>query len=196
MISDFYETNFQSYQNLTVNIDPVSFLAPLTHHLKKGSKILDVGCGSGRDLLWLKERGYLPTGFERSSGLVEFARKHSGCPVVEGDFFTFDFSVFRFDVVISIGGFVHLQHHELTPILSRVVRAIGRDGLIFLTLKEGVGCFKNEDGRVFSLWQHEDLKRIFDALRFRILDFSRNESSLNQKELWLGYLLEKKIGKA
>jgi len=30
-----------------------------------------VGCGSGRDLLWLKNRGFKVIGFERPKGLAE-----------------------------------------------------------------------------------------------------------------------------
>jgi SAM-dependent methyltransferase len=194
MTLDFYETHSLSYRNQTVNIDPFPFLEPLTRHLEKSSEILDIGCGSGRDLLWLKERGYQPTGFERSSGLAELARIHSGCPVIKGDFAIFDFSVFQFDAAILIGAMVHLGYSEFAKTFFRISGAVRRDGLIYLTLKEGVGCSKNEDGRIFTLWRHEDLDRILNTLGFIILDFSRTESAVNQKDMWLGYLL-KNIGK-
>jgi SAM-dependent methyltransferase len=193
MALDFYETHSLSYRNQTVNIDPFPFLEPLTRHLEKGSEILDIGCGSGRDLLWLKERGYQPTGFERSSGLAELARIHSGCPVIKGDFALFDFSVFQFDAITLIGALVHLRDFELARTLVRISGAVRRDGLIYLTLKEGVGCFQNEDGRIFTLWRHEDLDRILNTLGFIILDFSKTESAINKTDTWLGYLL-KNIG--
>jgi len=34
----------------------------------------ELGCGSGRDLLWLKNRGFHVIGFERSPGLAELCR--------------------------------------------------------------------------------------------------------------------------
>ena len=40
--------------------------------------VLDIGCGSGRDLKWLRERGFSVTGFERSKGLAALARRHAG----------------------------------------------------------------------------------------------------------------------
>ena len=55
-------------------MDPSSFLQPFASHLAEGSLILDVWCGSGRDLLWLKNRGFKVIGFERSKGLAELAR--------------------------------------------------------------------------------------------------------------------------
>jgi len=38
-----------------------------------------VGCGSGRDLLWMKKQDFDVIGFERSPGLAELARENAGC---------------------------------------------------------------------------------------------------------------------
>lgn len=40
----------------TYYIDPTVFLKPLVQYLKPGAEIIDVGCGSGRDLRWLKKK--------------------------------------------------------------------------------------------------------------------------------------------
>jgi ubiquinone/menaquinone biosynthesis C-methylase UbiE len=91
MNSHFYHTHARDYFNQTVQVDPSSFLSPLINHLQPGSKILDTGCGSDRDMLWLTERGCHCTGLEYSSDLAALAREHSGLPVIEADFETFDF---------------------------------------------------------------------------------------------------------
>ncbi|WP_394713443.1 class I SAM-dependent methyltransferase [Desulfogranum marinum] len=62
-----------------------------------------MGCGSGRDLLWLAERVFKVTRFEQSAGLASLARKHAGCPVIEGDFCDFDFSSLVFDALVLVG---------------------------------------------------------------------------------------------
>ena len=50
MASDFYDVHFLNYRNQTVNIAPSPILSAFTRHLQKGAKVLDIGCGSGRDL--------------------------------------------------------------------------------------------------------------------------------------------------
>ena len=69
-MKDFYRENHSKYFERTFNIDPSSFLLPPATKLAPGAFIVDVGCGSGRDLLWLKNRGFSVTGFERSPELA------------------------------------------------------------------------------------------------------------------------------
>ena len=45
---------------------PAPFLTPLADRLPAGSLVLDVGCGSGRDLCWMKSKGFRVMGLERS----------------------------------------------------------------------------------------------------------------------------------
>jgi len=73
---DFYQENYKSYHEKTFLIDPSSFLEPLARRLPPEAFILDVGCGSGRDLVWMKKRGFEVIGFERSPGLAELAREN------------------------------------------------------------------------------------------------------------------------
>ncbi|MCP3887685.1 MAG: class I SAM-dependent methyltransferase [Desulfobulbaceae bacterium] len=188
---DYYDTCFQEYHRNTFNIDPTKFLSVLTNHLTGGASILDIGCGSGRDLLWLKNKGYKPTGFERSQNLAELARKNSGCRVVNGDFTRYDFSGYHYDALLLVGALVHLPHPELFSVLLRASSALKQRGIIYLSMKEGIGQSHTKDGRVFILWQCEQLEKIFLDLGFVILDFVRNKSVLKTGEVWLSYLLAK-----
>jgi len=57
-MKDFYQQNYNAYHEDTFGIDPSSFLDPLVKHLTPSASILDIGCGGGRDLCWLKQRGF------------------------------------------------------------------------------------------------------------------------------------------
>ena len=92
--SDFYQKKYKAYHEKTFSIDPSSFLEPLVKKLPAEAFILDVGCGSGRDLLWIKKQGFEGIGFERSLGLAQLARENVGCEVIDGDFETYDFLYF------------------------------------------------------------------------------------------------------
>ena len=190
-MSDFYQNNYRAYHKKTFLIDPSSFMEPFANHLAEGSLILDVGCGSGRDLLWMKNRGFKIIGFERSKGLAELTRENVGCEVIEDDFETFDFSTLFVDAIILVGAIVHLPHQELKTVLDHISCGLGEQGKVLVTMKEGDGIFKDENGRVFYLWQDTELRDIFTNLGFKILDFSRQVSAIRPDDIWLGYVLEK-----
>jgi SAM-dependent methyltransferase len=190
-MSDFYNTEYRKYHASTFNVDPSSFLTPLTKMLRPGASVLDIGCGSGRDLLWLKERGYNPTGFERSQKLAALSRKYSGCPVIEDDFLTYDFSSLKFEAILMIGALVHLSGSQLEPAFLSITTALEENGLVLLSLKEGNGRINTADGRIFILWQPEELEKIFLKNGFRILDFSRQISKIRESDVWIAYLLQK-----
>ena len=187
---DYYRTYFLEYHEQTFHINPASFLEPLAKYLRPGDHILDVGCGSGRDLLWLKNRGFAVTGIERSAGLARLARKNAGCEVVEGDFENFDFSCYKVDAVTLIGSLVHVPHKKLVGILALIISSLRENGYVLITLKEGNGIKVLPDGRVFYLWDHLSLLDLFAGLGLIPVDFSRQGSKIRPDDVWLGYVLQ------
>jgi len=116
MRNDIYIHTPHAYHAQTFSLNPAPFLEPLTRHVPVPAPnpvlVLDVGCGSGRDMLWLKQRGYDVLGLERSPGLAELARKHTGCEVLCEDFDVFDFTTLSVDAVILIGALVHVPRER------------------------------------------------------------------------------------
>jgi SAM-dependent methyltransferase len=188
-LDNFYEDNHRQYFDSTFGVDPTVFLAPLARLLEPEATILDIGCGSGRDLLWFARHGFRPTGFERSPSLAALARQHAGCPVIEGDFASYDFSGLQFSALIFVGSLVHLLRETFPAILISTCRALVPGGLLLITVKEGSGTSLAADGRVFTLWSRADIEKVFTANHLKILDFSRQISRVRPSDVWLGYVL-------
>ncbi len=186
---DYYEKHFAAYFERTVQIDPTLFLEPFADRLPAGATVLDVGCGSGRDMLWLKNRGFAVTGFERSPGLAGLAEKRAGCPVIKGDFTEFDFSRLAFDALLLCGSLVHLPPEKLPGILDNLLKALNTPGWVFLSLKAGRGQTVDQWGRTFYLWQTDVLEEILEKRGLPVLDFFKSNSAAGTGEQWLGYVL-------
>lgn len=188
-MSDYYKKHYQAYHKKTFSIDPSSFLEPLKKNLEPGCRILDIGCGSGRDMLWLKNHGFGVSGFERSAGLAELARQNTGCNIIEGDFVDFDFAKLPSDAVLFAGSLVHVPHEKLPAVFKRVTTGLRPGGKVLITLKQGQGKASDEHGRVFYYWQESDLEAIFTELGFLVLNFSKQVSKVNAHDVWLGFVL-------
>ena len=190
-MSDYYQKNYKAYHEKTFFIDPTSFLAPLAQRLSPEAFVLDVGCGSGRDLLWMKKQGFDVIGFERSPGLAELARDNAGCEVIEGDFETYDFSSIFVDGVVLVGALVHVPHERFSEVFKNITASISRRGNVLITLKEGQGDRIDADNRTFYLWEDPKAREMFDALGFKVCDFSSSVSKTGSGDVWLSYVLDK-----
>ena len=188
---DYYKENYKEYFDRTFLLDPSSFLGPVSERLSSGAMVLDVGCGSGRDLLWFKKKGFEVIGFEGSAGLAELAREHSGVEVIEGDFETYDFSFISADAIIASGSLVHVQHEKLADILQNIVPALEKHGIFYVSLKQGEKTKTDDLGRPFYYWKDEKLREVFERLGFKMLDSYQNKSIANSDDLWLSYILRR-----
>ncbi|RJP36839.1 MAG: class I SAM-dependent methyltransferase [Desulfobacteraceae bacterium] len=189
--TDYYRTHYAEYHDKTFRIDPAIFLSGFVKHLRPGAHLIDIGCGSGRDLRWLKEKGFLVTGFDASAGMADLARRHARCPVIEGDLETFDFKTLVVDAVLMSGSLVHLPHNRLAPALANILKALrkGPDARVYLSLKEGKGVFNHTHHRAYYLWQDQEIRSIIAGLGLRVLDVARSDSARGTGAIWLGCIL-------
>jgi hypothetical protein len=73
----------------------------------------------------------------------------------------------------------------------RTTSAISDNGLVLTTLKEGSGEITYPDGRIFYLWEDAKAREMFDALGFKVCDFSSSVSKTGSGDFWLSYVLDK-----
>ena len=86
MDMDYYERNASSYFDATVGIDMTPLYQRFLPLLPPAARILDAGCGSGRDLRAFAKLGYRVTAFDASPALAALAEAYAGQPVYRARF--------------------------------------------------------------------------------------------------------------
>ena len=186
----YYENEARAFFEATVGIDPTPFLTPLAEGLIPGARVLDIGCGSGRDLLWLKNRGFLPQGLEPSSALSDLAEAHSGCPVTLGEMTSTALLDRTWDGILVSGVLVHLPYALIPGLLQRLKGALAPGGRLYISVKEGTGFATDDNNRGFYYWQDDDFRLALEGAGLHLLSMSRSVSARENSDIWLGYLLE------
>ena len=72
---DYYNKYADEFTVSTFKVDMESLYQPFLAELQEGTRILDVGCGSGRDTLAFKNKGYQVDAIDYSEELVKKATR-------------------------------------------------------------------------------------------------------------------------
>lgn len=94
-------------------------------------RLLDFGCGPGRDLLALTAMGHIVTGLDGSPVFANMARAHSGCSVLQQNFLELELGERRFDGVFANASLFHVPRAELSRVLGELFTCLVPGGVLF-----------------------------------------------------------------
>jgi SAM-dependent methyltransferase len=141
---DHYDRHADSFWEGTRGHDVRQNIAALLERIegKPPFRILDLGCGPGRDLKTFTELGHDAVGVEGSAIFAQMARAFSGCEVWEQDFFALDLPPSHFDGVFANASLFHVPRQELPRVLDELRATLRPGGVLFSSNPRG----SNEEG--------------------------------------------------
>jgi SAM-dependent methyltransferase len=148
--AEWYDSNAAEFCARTIAIDMDESRSRFLRHVPPGGRLLDVGCGSGRDSRRFVELGYEVEARDRSSVMVAEARRLTGLPVVVEDVLEMR-DVAAFDGIWACAMLLHFEESEFRVAVQRLARALKPNGALFISLKQGERV-SNGDSRTFRFW--------------------------------------------
>jgi len=158
----YYDQHAAEFVARTANLDMSHVYEPFLAFVPQGGRILDAGCGSGRDSAAFLMRGCQVTAFDGSAAMVKAATERTGLPVLH---LTFDAISWRdeFDGVWAFASLLHLPSDDIADALVRLTATLKDGGVLFASLKAGTHEGERE-GRWFTDTTPDKLRFILSSV--------------------------------
>jgi SAM-dependent methyltransferase len=139
-----YNQHAQAFRAGTQAHDVSQNIGALLRHIEISPphRILDFGCGPGRDLRTFAALGHLAIGLEGAEQFVTMARADSGCQVWQQDFLRLELPDAYFDGVYANASLFHVPGRELPRVLGQLRATLKYGGVLFSSNPRG----DNEEG--------------------------------------------------
>jgi SAM-dependent methyltransferase len=134
-----YDRNAASFWEGTKDHDVSQNMDALLRHIAGDPplRILDLGCGPGRDLMAWTARGHEAVGLDGSAQFCEMARARSGCAVLQQDFLQLDLPAGAFDGVFANAALFHVPAASLPTTLSALHGCLKPRGVLMSSNPRG-----------------------------------------------------------
>ncbi|WP_041422645.1 class I SAM-dependent methyltransferase [Slackia heliotrinireducens] len=187
---NYYEENAGSFVAETVGASMSDALGRFAALLPEGGKILDWGCGSGRDSKALADMGFDVVATDASEAMCESARAVAGVEVRCEDFMGL-IEREAFNGIWACASLIHLKRSQLPEAFARANVALKQGGVLYASFK--LGDFEGyRSGRWFTDLQSGDLSVLLTG-DWELLDCweSADVREGRGDEKWLNFLARK-----
>ncbi|MEH6517793.1 MAG: class I SAM-dependent methyltransferase [Halioglobus sp.] len=165
MKEDYYDIRAQEFYDGSVGADVHELYKPFLEFLPGGGRILDAGCGSGRDTKAFLAMGYEVDAIDASAEMARMATSYSGVTVEHRRFEEIT-ARYVYDGIWACASLLHVQRSSLVEAISGMTLALKESGYLYASFKYG-SREREEDGRTFTDMDElaiEDLLEAVEAL--------------------------------
>lgn len=190
---DYYDKNAKEYFDITVNANMNKQRNTFLNYMK-GNKILDFGCGSGRDAKYFKDLGYDVDAIDASKKLSLIATKYCGVNVENISFEDFN-KVNYYNGIWACASILHVQRKDMIRILIKIRDSLKEDGVSYISMKDGLAEEIDRNGRYYNYVTYDSFKDSVNQINMEIIHYDKTSSINNTFERtdWNNFIIRKRI---
>ena len=173
----YYNQHAKAYVDSTRDVEFSQTQERFLQYLEPGARILDFGCGSGRDTKYFRNRGFQVEAVDGSAEFVRIASEYTG---ING--------------IWACSSILHLPCAELEVVLGKMARALRRRGIVYTSFKYGTEEGERS-GRYFTNMTEEKMAGLLE--RISVYDVEEMWVTFDVRpgrgdERWLNMILRKR----
>lgn len=190
---DYYNKNSEEYFNSTLNVNMTNTYKPFLKLVPKGGKILDLGCGSGRDSMNFMKLGYEVTAVDGAKELAKKASVLLGKEVIVSTFEELELKE-KFHGIWGCASLLHIKREDLKTVLNNLYNNLEDNGVFYMSFKYGEKEYIDDKNRYFNCFTDESIiSFINENTKFISIDLQITDDKLGRTEevKWLNIICKK-----
>lgn len=188
----YYEDNALDYIESTKDADMSELYRFFLKHLKKKEgKILDIGFGSGRDMLYFRSLGFDVYGIDPTKSFSDYVSKLGFNNIENIGAQDMNYNN-EFIGIWACASLLHIDKKELKEVFEKCANALKEDGVMYCSFKYGdFECIRN--GRYFLYLNEASVKEYIIKSGLKVVGslITNDVRPGREKEKWLNIILEK-----
>ena len=186
----YYNKNSKNFYDRTINADVQELYQKFLSHVPKQGRILDAGCGVGRDSKFFLSKGYEVLPFDGSLEMVKLTASLLGKDALHMLFQDIHFSN-EFDAIWANASLLHVPYEDLRGVIEGFHKALLPSGILYASFKYGTSVRRTED-RVFFDMDEDSiepyLKGLFVPLEIWKSADTRSTVAPSPDKSWLNFI--------
>ena len=190
---NYYNQHADAFIEGTQNADMSQQYRLFRKYLPDGGKILDLGCGSGRDSAYFQSLGFEVTAVDGSQELCRRVGEIYGIPATCIRFEELDFAA-AFDGVWACASLLHVKKKDMPTVMGKVSAALKPGGVLYASFKYG-SEERVSNGRFFNDYTEDDLSTLLTPQNHLTLQeywITEDVRPDRAGERWLNFIAKRK----
>ena len=190
----FYEANAPRY-TMSFGEAPSRHLDGFLDRLGEGSRVLELGCGAGRDSARIIERGFILDATDGTPAMVHKANERFAVGARVMRFDQLDAEA-QFDAVWAHACLLHVARNDLPSVLAAIHRALVPGGWHYASFKLGDGEGRDLLGRLHNFPDPGWLEHAYRAAGFGIVatDIYAGKGADGTQRDWMALTVQRPAG--
>lgn len=188
----YYDDHAEEYFRSTVNIDFSNTCDKFLSFLNPGDKIIDLGAGSGRDLAYFMNKGFEVDGIDASSEMCRLATLYLGKDIICQRIQDWNPKE-KYNGIWANASLLHISQDEVECFLTKVDQFLTRNGILYLSVKEGIPTGLDAFGRHYTGFTLDQIcNLVLKNNKLKIIECWVTEDKLNRYDVkWINIIAQK-----
>lgn len=189
-MDNYYEKNAKKYIEETIDCDMKMQYDFFLKYMPNKGKILDIGFGSGRDMMYFASIGYDVEGIDPTLSFVNHMKEkgYKVYPLTAEELKVEN----EFEGIWACASLLHVNRADLLDTLNNCKRALKVNGIMYCSFKYGNGEIINNE-RYFNYLNEESLKEFSNNDSFKIIDIKKSNDVRKDRscEQWINIIFKR-----